>query len=116
MIRYALDASFAYWRDNDDDPPLADWLDKMTAHLYELGVDGVFVTSQTSTSTFTVSMTIDALDGASIENVVGEGMVAIRTAAHACDARTQNWPTPSEAVPQVRITLLESSQRVLQPA
>ena len=112
MIHYALDASFAFER-GEDDPDLVTWLDAVVDHLYDLKTQGIAVFSDTPASTFQASLVVTAKEDEDIENVVADGMGTLRTAFQVCGASTHGWPTPRQALPGLRVRLVESSQRVL---
>lgn len=113
MTLYALEASFKF-HSNESDPSLEDWLDGVSEHLSKLAAKDVSIASSGVDSTFAVSWVVEVADEAAIHDVVKTGMDALRTAFHACEASTADWPTPAAAIHGgINVTLVESSQRVL---
>lgn len=99
---YALDARFSYTL-TPDEKSIVKFMDRVVAHLESLGVEDVMVVSDEDAQTFMISQLVGSSEGETIETVVGKGMGALRTAFHVCDGRTDDWPTPREALLGVEI-------------
>jgi hypothetical protein len=112
----ALEAAFQFDRTEASDPTMADWLEDVVEHLYKLDARSLFVVSDDDQQKFVVSLTLEAPQGSTPESVADVGMTMIRTAAHACGAATPDWPTTTEVMPALRISLIEAKQKVLQAA
>ncbi len=115
MTLYAVDASFTFAATDASDPALEDWLDTVSEHLRALDAQDVSIISEGATAAFTISLVVES-DEDQLHPVVKTAMDTLRTAFHACAGSTPDWPTPSDAMGGVTITLVESSQRVLTPA
>ena len=115
MTLYTVDASFQFAATDTHAPTLEDWLDTVAEHLRKLDATDVSIVSEGSTDQFTVSLVVESA-AQQLHYVVEDGMDVLRTAFHACEGGTPDWPTAHEALGGVRITLVESSQRVLTPA
>lgn len=115
MTFYALDASFSFVATDPSDPELADWLDSVSDHLAELGASDVSIVSESTSLVFTISLVVESATD-EVHAAVKDGIDTLRTAFHACGAGTPDWLTPGEALGGVRISLVESKQRVLTPA
>ncbi len=62
--------------------------------------------------TILVSLIVPGTSEEPIEDIVGRGMTLMRTAFHACNGGTPQWPTPREALLGVSVSPAE----VLVPA
>lgn len=100
---YALEAHFSYDLTGGDES-IVPFLDAVTEHLRELGVEDVFVVSDEAAHEFTTSQLITSTAGESIETVVGKGMGALRTAFHTCQGQTPGWPATREALLSVSVS------------
>ena len=100
---FAVEADFSYTFD-DDGGDIVAFMDTVVDHLVEaLGADDVFVVLNEDVQTFSISTLVPSYEGESVETIVGKGMGLFRTAFHACDAVTPNWPAP-HATGGVRVT------------
>lgn len=113
MKLYELEASFTIVA-TEDEGPIVEWIDGFSEELDKLGARDVSLFVDQSTNEFTVVTVIEADADAHVEDVVGRGMGLIRTAAHARNAGTPDWPHgQAAAAAHVLLNLIESSQRVL---
>lgn len=104
---YAVEADFTYSFDGEGGDIVA-FMDSVVDHINEsLDADDVFVVLNEDNQSFTISCVVTSPDGESIETVVGKGMGLFRTAFHACNGSTPDWPTLNEALRSVRATLAE---------
>lgn len=113
-VRYLVEACFGY--ESDDGSEMVEFLDAVVDHLQDaLRATELLVTSHPD-GRFNAEVVVSVADDEHVEHAVAQAMTQFRTAFHACDAATTEWPTPSDAVEKVRVRLLQSSQRQLQPA
>lgn len=113
MIQYAIDASFNFTTTEPADPTMVDWLDDVSGHLQLLQAKDVSIVSEGASSSFTVSLVVEAAEE-ELHTAVKNVFDTLRTAFHACHAGTPDWPIAPEAMGGVRVTLVESTQRVLE--
>lgn len=111
---YALEAHFGYMLTGEES--IVPFLDAVTEHLRELGVEDVFVVSDETEREFTTSQLVTSNAGESIETVVGKGMGALRAAFHACQGQTPDWPMPKEALLSVSVSPVRVVEDDAEPA
>jgi len=91
---YRLEADFAFHSTTPEGLTLNEFLDRVDIHLVDkLHGEDVTIVSDAKSSLFTVSMTAD---GESEAEAFNASLVKLRTAFHAEDASTPEWPTWTE--------------------
>lgn len=94
-MRYRFEASFVYHRTEAHDPDLGEFLDRVDEHLIDkLGAQDVFIAAEAASSTFTIALTESS--AADELAAAAKALATIRTAFHAEDCSTPDWPECSE--------------------
>ena len=94
MNIYTLEADFQYIVEPQDALTMEQFLDLAYEHLVsELLVADLNIISEEATRSLSVSLSVSAPSGESVETTIGRGLGTLRTAFHACGAGTPNWPT-----------------------
>ena len=94
---YTVSAEFTY-QISDSESSIQEYLDAVADHLDELNAEDVAMTLDEDTQWFSVSVLVGVYEETSPEAIVGEAIGLMRTAFHACDMSTPEWPTNREAV------------------
>jgi hypothetical protein len=113
---FTVEAEFTYVVDSDDPMVVESFLDNVAEHLCELDAEDVSIILDQVAREFSVSLLIRSNEGESAETVVGKAMGLWRTAFHACNARTPEWPTTiHEALQGVRVRRVKVREPVHEP-
>lgn len=95
-MTYRLEADFIYHVTRDDDPELNVFLDRVDEHLVEqLGAKDVLIASDGASSSFSIAL---AAEGDDYETAFAAALGTLRTAFHAENCDTPDWPACSELV------------------
>lgn len=108
---FAVEADFSY-KFAAADGDIVAFMDTVVDHLTEaLHAEDVFVVLDEDRATFALHTLVPSYEGESVETIVGKGMGLFRTAFHACNASTPNWPK-AHATGGVRVTPIEADAAV----
>ena len=95
-MTYRLEAQFIYHATESEDPELNVFLDRVDEHLVEgLGCKDVLIASDGASSTFSIAL---AAEGDDYERAFSAALGTLRTAFHAENCSTPEWPACSELV------------------
>lgn len=100
---FTVEADFKYDIDSEA-IPTEEFFDAVAGHLAQLGAEDIMIVLDGDSRCFSLSLLVASREHESIETVVGKGMGLMRTAFHACDARTPRWPSMDKALRSMLVT------------